>query len=452
MTNEDLQQLLRNPQESLEVELKQWMDPAEKVVQAKLAKELLALRNHGGGFLVIGFKDEHPPTPDPVRPADLSGFNTDRVNNIVKKYAEPGFHCDSRLVVHPDTGLDYPVIVVPGGAKVPVRCKADSPDEGKSARVGTYYIRRPGPESAPPQSGAEWDALLDKCLRNRQEELMALFGALLKAESGLATSLVNAGGAPQDPMTALVEFEQAALLKLESLQASLPPDVGARFPHGRYILSARIVGTLKPIQEDQLKEALSTLTGYTGWSPLHIFSSPGMAPYIAGNGLLECWLGPREQNDPSLADFWRVSASGFVTLVRGYDEDGHMGGHIPLPGNGLEVTMPVWRVGEFVARVHELGTRIAEGKFRLQLALQFEGLKGRKLFSHGNRRIITGEYAAQDPQCRTEVEVDSAEVDAALPALLQTLLTPLYLRFSFFKVPRKLFDDEVVKLLRREFA
>ena len=75
--NEELQELLRVPREDMHVELKRWMDPADKVVQAKFAKELLALRNHGGGYLVIGFKDEHPAVPDPNRPADLSGFSTD---------------------------------------------------------------------------------------------------------------------------------------------------------------------------------------------------------------------------------------------------------------------------------------------------------------------------------------------------------------------------------------
>lgn len=58
--NDELQELLRSPLEDLDIELKQCMDPADKVVQAKLAKELLALRNHGGGYLLIGFQDGHP--------------------------------------------------------------------------------------------------------------------------------------------------------------------------------------------------------------------------------------------------------------------------------------------------------------------------------------------------------------------------------------------------------
>jgi len=46
--NEELQELLRFPREDLDIELKQWMDIQDKSVQAKFAKELLALRNHGG--------------------------------------------------------------------------------------------------------------------------------------------------------------------------------------------------------------------------------------------------------------------------------------------------------------------------------------------------------------------------------------------------------------------
>ena len=59
--NDELQELLRFPREDLDVELKQWMDINDKNVQAKFAKELLALRNHGGGYLVVGFKDGRSP-------------------------------------------------------------------------------------------------------------------------------------------------------------------------------------------------------------------------------------------------------------------------------------------------------------------------------------------------------------------------------------------------------
>jgi len=166
--NEELQEFLRYPREELDVELKCWLNPYDRVDQAKIAKAIIALRNHGGGYLIIGFINSNPPTPDPQRPDSVAPFDNDFFNNTIKRYAEPSFHCSSHIVEHPTTSELFPIVVVPGGATTPVRCKSSSPDDGKSAKIDTYYVRRPGPESAPPQSGAEWDALITKCLLARK--------------------------------------------------------------------------------------------------------------------------------------------------------------------------------------------------------------------------------------------------------------------------------------------
>lgn len=450
--NDELQDLLRSPREDLDIELKQWMDPGDKVVQAKLAKELLALRNHGGGYLLIGFKDEHPPVADPDRPANLYGFSTDFFNNVIKKYAEPPFHCMSHVVEHPVTGESYPVVVVPGGAKVPVRCKADSPDGGKSAKIDTYYIRRPGPESSAPQSGAEWDALLERCLLNRREELMATISGLLGAgRTGPGVTPAPAA----HPFAELRAFRDAAILRLEELQTTqLPEGDPARFEHGRYILSAHIVGDLKPLTPKELLAALSGLKRYTGWPPLYVFTRPDLEPYPLGEDLIECWLARDDARDTAHADFWRVSTNGFVTLVRGHQEDTvDMSDSPSWPGvgKGVELTLPPWRIAEFLLRVRELGGVLAAGPFRLQLIVEWQGLAGRRLFSHGNRRSLSDRYVAHDDY-RAEAELAPEEVDAAMPQVLAQLATPLLRRFSFFEPPTTMYEQEFKKLMNREFA
>jgi hypothetical protein len=53
-----LQQLIDKPAESLSVELKSWIDPDQPEGAAKIVKAALALRNHGGGYLIIGFNND----------------------------------------------------------------------------------------------------------------------------------------------------------------------------------------------------------------------------------------------------------------------------------------------------------------------------------------------------------------------------------------------------------
>jgi hypothetical protein len=389
---------------------------------------------------------------DPGRPANLDGFSTDYFNNVIKKYAEPPFHCMSHVVEHPVTGESYPVIVVPGGAKVPVRCKADSPDAGKSAKIDTYYTRRPGPESSAPQSGAEWDALLERCLLNRREELIAMLSGLLGA--GRTGPIVPIAPAAH-PFAELRAFRDAAVARLEELQTSkLPAGDPARFEHGRYILSARIVGDLKALTPKELLEALRGLKRYTGWSPLYVFTRPELEPYPVGDNLIECWLARVEGRDAAHADFWRVSTNGMVTLVRGHQEDaGEMSDSTAWPGvgAGIELTLPPWRIAEFLLRVRELGALLAAGPFRVQLIVEWQGLAGRRLFSYGNRRSLSDHYVAHDDY-RAEAELASEEVDAAMPKVLAQLATPLLRRFSFFEPPPAMYEQELKKLMNREFA
>lgn len=453
--NDELQELIRFPREDIDIELKQWMDPTDKLVQAKLAKELLALRNHGGGYLVLGFKDEHPPLPDPNRPADLSGFSTDYFNNIIKKYAEPPFHCMSHVIAHPVTGETHPVIVVPSGATVPVRCKSESSDGGKTIKLDTYYIRRPGPESSPIQSGAEWDALLQRCLIGRKEELLAALSNLLKGNEGTLLAGTQAPEPPH-PFADLRAFRDSAVARLEKLQAEKLPDGDpARFLHGRYILSTRIVGNLKLATLTDLLRILSGLRRYTGWSPMYIFTRRELEPYPIGDGMIECWLARDEARDVGHSDFWRASTDGMVTLIRGYQEDGleTADHHADLAaGTGIELTLPAWRVAEYLLRVKELGEKLSDQQFTLQLLGEWEGLEGRKLFSHGGRRDIFDDYVSHDPKFRVELEISPEEIDGALPAVVAKIITPLLRKFSFFEPPRGFYEQEMAKFLKREFT
>jgi len=81
-----LQDLLAYPREELDIELKGWLDLSSEDDKANLAQALLALANHGGGYVLIGFVEvagvwgpaqSRPPdlsacTQDDVKPPDLS--------------------------------------------------------------------------------------------------------------------------------------------------------------------------------------------------------------------------------------------------------------------------------------------------------------------------------------------------------------------------------------------
>src|SRR5262245_51390165 len=134
--------LLIEPHETLEIELKEWLDIVnDGAHKAVLAKSLMALANHGGGFVLIGFTETpQGGVPAPNRPANLSSYTPDTVNSVVLSYAEPPFHCDVSIHAAPD-GLQYPIISVLGGHRRPIRAKRAGPNN-QTVQMNSYYIRR----------------------------------------------------------------------------------------------------------------------------------------------------------------------------------------------------------------------------------------------------------------------------------------------------------------------
>lgn len=185
-----LSRLILEPVETLEVEYKNWLDLKTPPHKAKLAKELIALANHGGGHVVLGFTDPQL-TPVP-RPPGYEYVTTDYINGIVAAYADPMFHCNLTAVG------DHLVISVSPGATVPIRSKKGA---ANNEIIGNcYYTRRPGPNSEAPQSGLEWDALLRRCIANRDAELEVLVRRVVRVMSITAEEMPIDGAAPIDKL------------------------------------------------------------------------------------------------------------------------------------------------------------------------------------------------------------------------------------------------------------
>lgn len=168
---DDLTRIVLEPEETLEIELKAWLDLSANGHKAKLAKELIALANHGGGVVILGIDDA---TLTPIERPDGYSINADNINGIVARYADPVFHCGVKEVE------GHPVISVPGGHAVPIRAKRDGPNGEIQQHV--YYIRRAGPNSEAPQNGLEWDKLIRRCIDSREAELEAMVTRVVKAQ------------------------------------------------------------------------------------------------------------------------------------------------------------------------------------------------------------------------------------------------------------------------------
>lgn len=166
--------LARNPSESLTTEVKTWIDPRTSEGAAKVVRACIALRNAGGGFLLIGFNNDtgRPDTPAPNSLDEQ--FHIDLIQGLVTKHSSEPFAVDVRWTEFGTTR--HPVIEVPPGVKSPVAAKSpiDGADGKKLVREHAVYVRSLQSNNTPATTEAiyrDWPSIVDVCFENREADI-----------------------------------------------------------------------------------------------------------------------------------------------------------------------------------------------------------------------------------------------------------------------------------------
>lgn len=412
-----LKELLAVPREDLDIELNGWLNLSDQEHKADLAKALLALANHGGGYLVLGFKEENGAwAPAEGGPSDFVKIQDD-VNGIVKSFAEPPFHCDVFLEQHPKTGHVHPVISVPSIQRVPVRSKKDGPDR-KHITVNQYYIRAPGPQSRPIETGQEWDALLHRCIMNARDDLIENIRAIIQGavSPGVQTPAV------ETIKDRLEKFIKESLARRQTVIKERRPEGGPEHcPHGGVVFAYTIDADFQTPNLQRLVDIMMSVKGHeTGWPPWWVPTRQEIAPYPL-NGTVECSLISLNWNDPGHADFWRVSPHGLTFLWRGYNEDGS--DQFPA-GTILDLTIPIWQVGETLLHAGRFIQALTGKPGMIYYRVQWSGLNRRVLTSWmqpmGRLLDVDRKKARQD-MVTSEILVPSNQISAQLPEFVEQL-------------------------------
>jgi hypothetical protein len=324
----DLADLVNYPRETLDIELKEWMNLTDRVAQAKLAKHIAALANHGGGYLVFGFCDDLSAAPN--RPHDLSLFSRDQFSMIVKRYLSPNFQCEV-VLVRSSSGHDYPVVRVPSHGNTPIAAKSDGPHDSKGQpqgiKLGTYYIRKTGPESAAALGAEDWQPLLRRCLLADRDNLLTDVARVLQpraepnthsTENDLQRWHENSEARWRNLVEQTTQFHWLTNIELNHCQLSY----NVQFGSGVTIPSIELRQVLEEVNGSVRQ------TVWTGWSMFYPFTQPEIAAaffpeFNDGSGLnvLESNLIGDGDFDISLPDYWRFAVDGRATIIRPYRED-----------------------------------------------------------------------------------------------------------------------------------
>ena len=432
---------LLNPTEALDFEVKRWLDPKNNIEdRGSIVKAVIALENHGGGFLLIGYKenDVKQLVPDENRPENLEDFSTDAINGYLRNYAEPVFHVDVSIQSHPESGEIFPLVRVHGISSVPVRTAKNTPN-GKLAN-NTYYIRRPGPASQAPVYGYEWDKLIERCVLKQRAEII---------ETLKSFNLISDLNPDVSESQGLKSFRDESFAKWQKLNNDLPNGDPAKIEYGTFSFACQIIGESKNLDSVDILRNIEGLRRYTGWPILVVLHQPESKPYI-DNGVIEASLMKINHPNPAHADFWRVSPDGYVYLLRGYQEDSLEAlSQAPKqrePGTGLDLTIPVWRLAEFLLRVEELARAMYEPSFSISISCEWSGLKNRELFVFNSHRLLFDGHRCKTDKVITEGLYTQEMIVELLPDVVKNLIKPLYQHFDFFTPPDNLYEQEITKM------
>jgi len=167
--------LVAHPSESLNVEIKRWLDLKTPEDIAKIVKATLAIRNRNGGLFLIGFDDESLlPDFDNKRSDVRAAFHLDTVQGLISRYASEPFEIGVSFGLRDD--VEFPVIVVPEGVTVPVTAKRDLKDSAGTCliREGDIYFRtlqsNGTPSMAKVRSG-DWRDIMEICFENKEADI-----------------------------------------------------------------------------------------------------------------------------------------------------------------------------------------------------------------------------------------------------------------------------------------
>lgn len=450
----DLQDLVDRPSEGLECELKEWLDLNDRVVKANLARHIAALANHGGGYILIGFRDDGEALPPGA--VDPASFTRDAINGIVERYLAPAFHCNVDMVTGSASQIAHPVIWIPSHGVTPICARADGPHDERQRpqgiRMGSYYVRAPGPKSEPIVDPQGWEPLIARCVTNGKDQLLERISTILSGR----TSQTTVAAAP------LKEWDRRAAERyLQVLTESQGGAWPTNIQTNHYRLSYRIVRTDEreelPIRDfhqllTETNLAVRELV-WTGWSMLYPFTRDEIRPYVIPENVdgretdvWECSLLNNRGRETGMPDFWRFCGLGYASIVRGYREDRPVDrARFPRdPGTWLSPVVLVREVAELVRHAAMVARRFQTAT-HVEVCGSWVGLRDRTMGdfdpgvewhprrSHADGRQIEGRWSIE-------------EVVADWPRVVSTLAAPVLRLFDGFES-----SDQWVRSIENRF-
>jgi len=440
MPDERIQQLINELRESESIEVKNWLNGlADGQDKAKLAKEIIALANWGGGHIFIGFTDDDGDGHQPIRPGpdDEAGFAPNSISSIIHRYCTPAIQCMVEKYSQAEGKIAHPVISVPAADRVPIWAARQDP-EGRKLKQNTIYVRRPGGYSEPCCTQDDWERLLDRLVRSRQDQLISAVRNVLNPEqefmSVTKTQRFN-------------DWLEASRIARDKVLSDLPHGDPLRLERGYselgFVITPFDAQDIVKLSEDLALRAPS----HSGWPPFVCVRRDGMAPRPMGD-VIQAWLVDEKKPDRNLfhADFWRLSVHGEGYLVRPMQEDrpGYGANLSPRPHQpGFDCELPMYRMTEVLKLIEWLGLTYSSPDARFEMRINYCKMNGRRLTHHRLHYAFERGQKVHQDQISSQVSGCVGSIALNAEDMIYSLMRPIFAQFEFAELPRPVVRDIV---------
>lgn len=459
---DDIQELVEHPRESLSIELKDWLDLDSPEGISKLVLACLALRNHGGGFLLIGFRDGTLEPNLENAPSNVQKvFHPDKVQGLVSRFASEQYEVYVHLGER--EGKTFPVVEISSGVRTPVATKSGLQDStGKLLiRENRVYVRTLATNNTPSTAEAtwkDWPRIVETCFDNREADIGRFARRHL---SGLSGELLQALGrtlAPKKTEPEKVDALEAFMtrvrerFKAELARRSLTPP-----PHGTWEVVAMVAGDcprqLSMLEFlNQIASGNPDFSGWPVWLDSRGFRDQDARPYVFEDGW-EALIWDIEANSRGHLDFWRIESSGLFYLRRGLADDLSPSMRAPEPGTTLEIVLTTAAVAEAIAVAIEFAKSMGCAPERTSLSFLFSwtGLAGRELSTwEFPERRIRGNWVARQDSVVSRINIPLETPRSALSPHVQAAVAPLARAFGGFEMAGEVIEDLTMRRFARQ--
>lgn len=444
MTDPRIQFEIDNLQENLEVEVKNWLNGLQdNSDKAKLAKEIIALANNGGGRIYIGFNDDDMSEIEPSA-GQLEAYSQDKISEVVNRYVSPPCQCFVEVASRSESTQQHPIIIVPGGHRTPLSAARGGPNN--EVVSGKVYLRRPGGYSEEARNQDDWEKLIDRLVAARQGEMIGQIREILEPTE-------RALDADQD----LEDWHSESYHAWENVIAAFPDGDPRRCEAGHWMVSFHI----DSFQIDSLAELNRALERempkFSGWPPFTYIHREPLRPQAHGD-LIVAYLGHLGENESiedrlRTWDFWQLSRDGRGFLLRPMEEDdSEYRANVTPRGSGpfFDWVLPIYRCIEVLKFIEKLGSLFSEPDASFDMILEYRGTSDRYLEQSSLRYNLSSGATCRRSFVKSITSGSLSEISTNLEEILISVLNPIYEQFDFAELPTPLVNNIVKEALGNE--